>query len=44
MYFKKMVGKKCYLSVINLEDYEKYTKWINDMEVAIGMIFSVSRK
>jgi len=35
-----MVGKKCYLSVINIEDYEKYTKWVNDMEVAIGMIFS----
>jgi len=37
-----MVGKKCYLSVINIEDYEKYTKWVNDMEVAIGMIFSAA--
>ena len=40
MYYRKMVGKKCYLSPINVEDYEKYTRWVNDMEVAIGMLFS----
>ncbi|WP_373899452.1 GNAT family N-acetyltransferase [Haloimpatiens sp. FM7315] len=40
MYFKKMVGKKCYLSTINIEDYEKYTKWVNDMEVAAGLVFA----
>ena len=33
-YFKKMVGKKCYLSPINPEDVEKYVLWLNDMEVA----------
>ena len=33
-YFKKMVGKKCYLSPINPEDAEKYVLWLNDMEVA----------
>lgn len=42
MYYKKMVGKKCYLSPINPEDYEVYTKWVNDMEVAVGMLFSTS--
>jgi RimJ/RimL family protein N-acetyltransferase len=33
-YFKKMVGKRCYLSPMNTEDAEKYTVWLNDMEVA----------
>ena len=33
-YFKKMVGKKCYLSPLNPEDSEKYVLWLNDMEVA----------
>ncbi len=42
MYLKKMIGEKCYLSPINPEDYEKYAKWVNDMEVAIGLIFSAS--
>ncbi|MBB6217047.1 RimJ/RimL family protein N-acetyltransferase [Anaerosolibacter carboniphilus] len=42
MYYKKMVGRKCYLSPINVDDYEKYTLWVNDMEVAVGMIFSAS--
>ncbi len=36
-YFKKLVGKKCYLSPINVEDAEKYTKWLNDMEVTINL-------
>lgn len=42
MYFKKLVGKKCYLSPIDVQDSEKYTQWINDMEVGIGMLFSAS--
>lgn len=42
MYHKKMVGEKCYLSPINPEDFEKYTKWINDMEVSAGMVFASS--
>ncbi len=42
MYYKKMIGEKCYLSPINVEDYEKYTAWVNDMEVAVGLVFSSS--
>ena len=34
MYYKKMCGEKIYLSPLNIEDYEKYTKWINDSSVA----------
>ncbi|MFZ5969856.1 MAG: GNAT family N-acetyltransferase [Bacillota bacterium] len=43
MYFKKMVGKKCYLSPICVDDYVKYTKWTNDMDVTAGLILSASQ-
>jgi len=33
-YFKKLIGKKCYLSPINVEDAEQYCLWLNDLEVA----------
>lgn len=33
-YFKKIVGKKVYLSPINSEDYLQYTEWLNDFEIA----------
>jgi len=33
MYFKKLIGKKCYLSPMNMDDAEKYTAWLNDMEI-----------
>jgi RimJ/RimL family protein N-acetyltransferase len=34
MYFKKLIGEKCYLSPINTSDYEKFTEWLNDLEVS----------
>ena len=33
MYFKKLIGKKCYLSPIDVNDAEKFTEWLNDLEV-----------
>jgi RimJ/RimL family protein N-acetyltransferase len=33
MYFKKMVGKNCYLSPVDVNDVEKFTEWLNDLEV-----------
>ena len=33
MYFRKMTGKKCYLSPIDVNDVEKFTEWLNDLEV-----------
>ena len=36
MYFKKMVGKKCYLSPINVNDVEKFTEWLNDLELTVN--------
>ena len=37
MYFKKLVGKKCYLSPIDVNDAEKFTEWLNDMEISINL-------
>lgn len=36
-YFKKIVGKKLYLSPMNIEDYETYTNWLNEYETAKGI-------
>jgi RimJ/RimL family protein N-acetyltransferase len=36
-YYKKLIGKKCYLSPVCLEDAERLAQWDNDMEVAIPM-------
>jgi RimJ/RimL family protein N-acetyltransferase len=33
-YFRKMIGKRCYLSPMNPEDAQKYVAWLADMEVA----------
>ena len=31
-YIKKLSGRLCYLSPINVEDYQVYTQWVNDLE------------
>ena len=36
-YFKKIIGERIYLSPINKDDAETYTKWMNDYEVAAGL-------
>lgn len=33
-YFKKIVGEWIYLSPINIDDIEIYTKWLNDVDVS----------
>ena len=33
MYFKKLIGKKCYLSPIDVNDAHLYTAWLNDSDV-----------
>lgn len=38
-YFRKLVGKKCYLSPVNLDDVEKYTEWINDIDTSLNVCF-----
>ncbi|MDR2445751.1 MAG: GNAT family N-acetyltransferase [Treponema sp.] len=37
MYFKKLVGRKCYLSPIDENDAEKFTGWLNDLELIINL-------
>ena len=37
MYFKKMIGEKCYLSPIDTNDAEKFTEWLNDLEVTVNL-------
>jgi RimJ/RimL family protein N-acetyltransferase len=37
MYFKKLIGKKCYLSPMDINDAEKYTEWLNDLEVTSNL-------
>lgn len=36
-YYKKLVGKKCYLSPVALEDGELWAAWLNDLEVALPL-------
>lgn len=35
MKVKKLIGKKCYLSPINIEDYDLYYQWLNQSETTI---------
>jgi len=39
-YFRKLVGEKCYLSPVSLEDAERYTEWVNDLEIGQFVLFS----
>lgn len=39
-YFRKLVGEKCFLSPISLEDVERYTEWVNDLEIGQFVLFS----
>lgn len=42
MYIKKIIGKKCYLSPIDIEDAEIYTVWLNDQEVVDNLTLASS--
>ena len=37
MYFKKLVGKKCYLSPVDPSDSRLFTEWLNDMETLVNL-------
>jgi len=37
MYFRKLVGQKCFLSPIDGNDAEKFTEWLNDLEVTVNL-------
>ena len=40
MYIKKLIGKQCYLSPIDINDAEKYTEWVNDQEISRHLTFA----
>jgi len=37
MYFKKLIGRTCYLSPVSKESAESWTRWDNDLEVGIPL-------
>jgi RimJ/RimL family protein N-acetyltransferase len=37
MYFKKLAGNRCYLSPMDENDAEKFTEWLNDLELIINL-------
>lgn len=37
MYYKKYEGKRIYLSPMSLDDYKKYTAWVNDESLSRGI-------
>jgi RimJ/RimL family protein N-acetyltransferase len=39
-YFRKLISEKIYLSPVSLDDVEKYTEWINDMETGLFVNFA----
>ena len=39
-YFRKLIGEKCYLSPVSLEDAERYTEWVNDLEIGQFVLFA----
>lgn len=41
-YVKKLVGAKCYLSPICLDDAEAFTAWLNDLEVTRTLALAAS--
>lgn len=36
-YIKKVVGEKCYLSHMLVDDTEQFTAWLNDLDVTVTM-------
>lgn len=48
-YFKKLMGENIYLSPVNIEDLEHYTRWVNDPQVSDGLgiswnVFSLDKE
>lgn len=48
-YFKKIIGERLYLSPVNPEDAETYTKWVNDLSMSVNLgqavnVYSLQRE
>jgi len=49
MLIRKLVGEKCYLTPMRIEDAEKYATWLNDLEVVrytqfAGQVISIAKE
>ena len=42
MYFKKLIGEKCYLSPLDINDVEQYVTWLNDSEVTCNLTLATA--
>lgn len=42
MYFKKLIGEKCYLSPLDINDVEQYVTWLNDPEVTCNLTLATA--
>ncbi|MEX2444251.1 MAG: GNAT family protein [Alkalispirochaeta sp.] len=40
-YFVKMIGERCYLSPVSVEDAPQYAAWLNDLEIARNLTVAV---
>lgn len=41
-YFKKLIGEKCYLSPLSLQDAEHYAEWMNDFHITLNLGLAAS--
>lgn len=39
-YYKKIMGTKCFLSPVSMQDVEHYTEWLNDLNVTLNLGFA----
>jgi len=37
MYYKKLIGQKCYLSPIDINDSDKFVEWLNDLVLTVNL-------
>ena len=40
IHYKKLIGKKLYLSPMSMDDVEKYTEWLNNLDISIFLLTS----
>ena len=40
IHYKKLIGKKLYLSPMSMDDVEKYTEWLNNFDISIFLLTS----
>lgn len=44
MYIQKLVGKKCFLSPIDVTDAEQFASWLNDQEFVQFLTLTIEKE